>query len=304
MRIFIAGATGVIGRPLVSLLTSKGHTVFAMSRSQEKMDQIASSGAEPILADALNATSILEGLKTAKPDVVIEMLTSLPKEYTPQAMREASERNNKVRLEGGANLQKAAQAVGAKRYILQSSAFWYEPGPGFATEETPFAFHASPGIAAGAQVYAQMETRVLDAKRIDGVVLRFGFFYGPGTWYASNGNMAEQVRSGSYPIVGNGQGVWNFVHVEDAAHGIALSLDGLPGIYNITNDTPVQMSDWLPAYARWLGAPPPPRRTLEEELKQKGPDSVYYATQLRGASNAKAKKELGFVARPLEWLNA
>lgn len=303
MRIFIAGATGAIGNPLVNRLLAEGHEVFGMSRSKERAQQIAVLGATPVIADALNATSVLEAVKLAQPEVIIEMLTSLPKVYTPQAMKEAGELDKKLRIEGGANLQKSAEMMGVRRYMIQSSAFWYAPGSGLANEETPFAFNASPGISAGTKVYAEIEKRVLQAKNIEGVALRFGFFYGPGTWYASDGNMADQVRSRSYHLVGGGHGIWSFVHVEDAARGIAASLNCAPGAYNITNDTPVKLSTWLPAYARWLGAPPPPTRTIEEELRINGPDSVYYATQLRGASNAKAKKVLSFLPRPLEWLS-
>lgn len=302
MRIFIAGATGAIGRPLVAKLLADGHEVFGMTRSKEHAQHIADLGAAPIIADALNAASILDGIKIARPEIVIEMLTSLPKEYTPQAMKEAREQNKKVRTEGSINLQKAAQVVGVRRYIIQSSAFYYAPGPGLATENTPFVFNGPPGIAAGSKIYSESEKRVLQLKNIEGVILRFGFFYGPGTWYAPDGSMANQVRRRSYPIVGRGNGVWNFVHIEDAANSISLALNCAPGVYNIINDTPVEVSIWLPAYARWLKAPSPPTRSIEEELSINGADSVYYATQLRGASNAKAKKELGFLPRPLEWL--
>ena len=246
MRIFVAGATGAIGNPLVSQLVAEGHEVFGMTRSQERSRYISDMGAIPIIADALEASSILEGIKKAEPEVIIEMLTSLPKEYTPQAMRAASELDRKIRVEGGANLQKAAQSVGTKRYIIQSSAFWYEPGIGLADEETPFAFNASPAIAAGTKIYSQIENRVLQAENLESVVLRFGFLYGPGTWYAADGSMADRVRNKDYPIVGGGHGVWNFVHVEDVAQAIALSLDCPPGIYNITDDLPCGSSRMAP----------------------------------------------------------
>lgn len=302
MRIFIAGATGAIGHPLVRELLEEGHEVFGMTRSEERAMHIAQLGATPVIADALNEGSVLGAVKWVQPEVVIEMLTSLPKVYTPQAMREASALNDKLRTEGGAYLQKAAETTGCRRYMVQSAAFWYAPGPGLATEEDPFACNASPAIAAGSQKYAAIEKRVLQSDHLEGVALRFGIFYGPGTWYAPDGNMADQVRCNSYPIVGGGQGVWNFVHVEDAAKGISLALKAKPGAYNLTGDVPIAMHAWLPAYAHWLGAPPPLARTSEEELEINGADSVYYATQLRGASNAKAKRDLGFSPRKLEWL--
>lgn len=303
IRVFVAGATGAIGNPLLIQLIADGHKVFGMSRSKDRAQQIANLGATPVIADALNESSVLEAVKLVQPEVIIEMLTSLPKVYTPQAMKEAGELDKKLRREGGANLQKAAQIMGVRRYIIQSSAFWYAPGPGLAKEETPFAFDASPGISEGTNVYAEIEKRVLQANAIEGVALRFGFFYGPGTWYASDGNMADQVRNSSYHIVGDGSGVWSFVHVDDAAKGISAALNCPIGTYNVVDDTPLSLSKWLPSYARWLRAPSPPTRTVEEELFINGPDSVYYATQLRGASNAKAKKELHFHPRPLEWAN-
>lgn len=302
MKVFIAGATGAIGCPLVTRLLIDGHEVFGMTRSEERAKKMTQLGATPIIGDALNEASVLHALKLTKPEVVIEMLTSLPKVYTPQAMKEASTLNTKLQLEGGSYLQKAAEAVGSSRYIIQSGAFWYAPGIGFANEETPFAFNTTPGISAGAKIYQTIENRVLTSKHIEGVALRFGFFYGPSTWYATDGNMADQVRSKIFPIVGNGSGVWSFVHVEDAAISIAQALYCPTGAYNITNNTPLPLSTWLPAYARWLNAPPPPIRTIEDELRINGPDSVYYATKLRGASNTKAKHILNFKPRSLEWL--
>lgn len=304
VRVFVAGATGAIGFPLVNRLIAEGHEVFGMTHSRERAHQIKSLGASPIIADAFDAGAVMQGVKTAQPEVVIEMLTSLPKVYTPQAMRQAAEQDKKVRLAGGGNLQNAAQAAGVRRYIVQSSAFWYAPGMGLATEKDSFAFDATPAIAAGTKIYAEIERRVLEAQNLEGVALRFGFFYGPETWYAPDGNIADQVQHQQFYIVGGGQGVWNFVHVEDAAQGIVAALNCAPGIYNITNDAPSEMSVWLPAYARWLGAPAPLQMSNEEGQRINGPDSVYYATRLRGASNAKAKRELHFQPRPLEWLSA
>ena len=148
------------------------------------------------------------------------MLTHLPKEYTPESMRKAAELDAKIRREGGAHLQAAAEAYGTKRYIAQSSGFWYTPGFGLADENTPFAFEATPGIASGTRLYAEIEQRVLQSNKIEGVALRFGFFYGPGTWFHPQGSVAEQIHKKQFPIIGNGEGVWNFVHIEDAAKAI------------------------------------------------------------------------------------
>ncbi len=304
MKIFVAGATGAIGRPLIAQLLTKGHNVFGLTHSQEKASYLAANGVTPIIADVLDGAAILKEVKLIQPEVIIDMLTSLPKVYNLQAMRQAAVQDRKVRLEGGSHLQKAGQSVGIKRYIVQSSAFWYAPGKDLATEKDSFAFDATPGIAAGTRTYAEIEKRVLEAKDFEGIALRFGFFYGPETWFAPDGNIADRVRQQDLYLSGGGHGKWNFVHVEDAAQGITAALTCPPGIYNLTNDTPVEMATWLPAYARWLGAPPPLERSSEEEERLNGADTLYYATQLRGASNAKAKQELGFQARPLEWLSA
>jgi len=165
MRIFVAGATGAIGKPLVSRLVSEGHEVFGMTRSKEKSLQMRSMGATPIFGDALDATSLCEAVHLCQPEVVIEMLTALPKEYTPQSMHDAEAQNQKLWVVGGANLQNAAESAGVRRYILQSSTFWYAPGSGLATEATPFALDPSLPIAASANIYADQEHRVLGEKK-------------------------------------------------------------------------------------------------------------------------------------------
>lgn len=300
MKVFIAGASGAIGKPILNRLVRENHEIFGMTRSEKRANEIVKIGAVPVKVDALDFNQVQKKIMDIKPDVVIEMLTSLPKEYTPEAMKEAAKRNDILRKEGGANLQKAAILAKAKSYIIQSTAFWYAPGKGLADENMPFAFEASPGIAAGVKVYDEIEKRVLNAENIEGICLRFGFFYGPGTWYAPGKSMANQVKEGNYPILDGGDGVWSFIHVDDAADAVLGALKAKRGIYNITDDTPTKLSVWLPAFARFLNASPPAERSSE---KEDDPDMIYYATSLRGASNAKAKKELGFKPRPLEWLN-
>lgn len=219
-------------------------------------------------------------------------------------MRIAAERDREVRLEGGGNVLAAAQTVGVRRYVIQSSAFWYAPGPGAADESVPFAYDATPAIAAGTRLYAELERRVFEAAWTEGIALRYGFFYGPGTWYARDGSMANQVREGSFPIVGNGEGVWPFIHVADAAEATVAALTlGHPGAYNITDDYPSPLAVWLPAFAHWLGAPMPPHISVEKAIETSGPESVYYATRLRAPSNAESKQTLRFRPRPLEWLH-
>jgi nucleoside-diphosphate-sugar epimerase len=206
-------------------------------------------------------------------------------------------------LEGGANVLAAAQAAGVRRYLRQSIGFWAAPGLGLADEGTPLAFDASPAVAADARIVTELENRLLGTQNIEGIALRYGFFYGPGTWFNPDGDVARQVRQQQFPIVGNGEGVWSWLHIEDAAIAtVAAAERGNPGIYLIANDQPLAVREWLPAFARWLNAPPPPQISVEDVLTTNGADAVYYGTQMRGVSNAKAKCELTFQPRPLEWV--
>jgi nucleoside-diphosphate-sugar epimerase len=305
MRIFVAGATGAIGRPLITQLLAQGHDVVGLTRSSEKARTLAEQGAEAAIADVFDADAIHSVIKRTQPDVIIEQLTSLPKTYTPESMRAAAAQNDRVRREGGANVLAAAQAAGVRRYIVQSIGFWAAPGAGLADEATPLALDASPMIANGTRTIAEIERRLLTTPNLEGIVLRYGFFYGPGTWNAPDGDMAHQVRQQQFPIIGKGESVWSWIHVEDAAIATVAAVDrGDPGIYLITDDQPLPVRVWLPAYAQWLDAPPPPRVLVEEALSLASEDAVYYGTQLRGASNARAKRELGFQPRSLEWIDA
>jgi hypothetical protein len=164
---------------------------------------------------------------------------------------------------------------------------------------------ASPAVAAEARVLAEIERRFLGSPNIEGIVLRYGFFYSPGTWFHPDGDVAQQVKQQHFPIVGSGEGVWSWLHIEDAAVATAAAAAagrGKPGIYLIANDQPLAVGQWLPAFAEWLNAPSPPQISVEDALQASGADAVYYGTQMRGASNAKAKRELSFQPRPLEWI--
>jgi nucleoside-diphosphate-sugar epimerase len=302
MKIFLAGATGAIGRPLIAQLLTHGHQVTAMTSSDRGLAILGELGAQGVVANALDAQAVRAAMERARPDTVIEELTSLPKHYTPDEMRTAAERDRQVRLEGGGNLYNAARAVGARRYIVQSTGFFYAPRPGLAVEEDPLAANASPAISGSVRTYMQLEERVVGGKDLRGTALRYGFFYGTGTWFTDDGDIAAQVRERKYPITGSGQGVWSWIHVEDAAAATVAALECAPGVYNIVDDDPSPLSVWLPAFAASVGAPDPPHITEQEALQAAGPDAVYYATQLRGASNAKAKREMAFAPRRLEWL--
>ena len=303
MKFFVAGATGVIGRPLTAELLAKGHTVVALTRSPKEAPALMERGIEPAIADVFDPDAIKGVLARAQPEIVIEQLTALPRTYTRESMTAAAPLNTRIRLEGGANVLAAAQAAGVRRYLRQSIAFWAVPGPGLADEETPLALDASPAVATDAHVVTELEHRLLGNADIEGIALRYGFFYGPGTWFNSDGDVAKQVRQQQFPIVGNGEGVWSWLHIEDAAIAtVAAAEHGNPGIYLIANDQPLPVRKWLPAFAQFLNAPSPPQISVDDALKAGGADAVYYGTQLRGVSNAKAKRELNFQPRPLEWI--
>lgn len=302
MKIFVAGATGAIGQPLIAQLLSNGHNVVALTRSREKAQTLA-AGVEPVVTDVFDAGAVKAAVIHAQPDVVIEQLTALPKTYTRESMSAAAALNTRIRVEGGANVMAAAQAAGVRRYLRQSIAFWGIPGTGLADEETPLAFDASPAVATDAHIVTDIERRLLETPSIEGIALRYGFLYGPGTWFDPNGDVAQQVRQQQFPIVGNGNGVWSWLHIEDAAIAtVAAAEQGNPGIYLIADDRPLAVREWLSAFAHWLNAPSPPQVSVEEALQLGGADAVYYGTQMRGVSNAKAKRELNFQPRSLEWL--
>jgi len=304
MKTFVAGGTGAIGRPFIAQLLARGHTVTALTRSSEKAQALMDQGVELAIADVFDAEAVKAVVSRAQPEVVIEQLTALPKTYTRESMNAAAALNNRIRFEGGANVLAAAQAASVRRYLRQSVAFYAVPGPGLADEDTPLAFDASPGVAAGAREITEVEHRLLGSPNIEGIVLRYGFFYGPGTWFNPDGDVARQVRQQQFPIIGNGEGVWSWLHIEDAAAAtIAAAEQGNPGTYLIAGDQPLAVREWLPAFARWLNALSPPQISVEDALKEDGgADAVYYGTQMRGVANTKAKRELNFQPRALEWI--
>lgn len=304
MKVFVAGATGAIGRPLVSALVAARHEVVGMTSSERGLSVLRKCGADGVVVDALDSGAVDAAIKRVRPHAVIEELTSLPKDYTPEAMRAAAERDHKLRLEGGQNVYSAARAAGAKRYLVQSTGFFYGPGPGLASEADLLAVNATPGIAGNVRTYQQIEARVLGSRDMEGVALRYGFFYGPGTYHdPETGSVTQQVREQKYPVIGSGAGVYSFIHVEDAAAATVAALESEPGVYNIVDDDPTEMRVWLPAFARFVEAPDPPHITEQEAARSGGPDAVYYAMRLRGARNDLAKRKLGFSPRRLEWLS-
>jgi nucleoside-diphosphate-sugar epimerase len=302
VNIFVAGASGAIGQPLVAELIRQGHTVTGMTHSDAGADKLKQAGAGVARVSAFDALALEEALRRSSAEIVIDQLTALPKD--PSQMAEAAPGDRKLRLEGGGNLLRAAQATGVRRYIQQSSGFFLKAGNGLADETESLATDATPRVAASAQTYTELESRLFSAPKIEGVSLRYGFFYGPNTWFHRDGASADQVRKQQTPVIGKGQGVWSWIHIDDSALATVAAITAPAGIYNIVDDDPSPVSVWLPAFARSLRAPAPPQITEEQGRQLAGEDVVYYHTKLRGASNKKAREILKFQPRRLEWLNA
>ncbi len=301
MRVFVAGASGAIGEPLTAELLKQGHSVVGMTTSEARAKNLQAQGVEAVIVDAFDAAAVESALRRAKPEVVIDELTSLPKD--PSDMPKYAAGDRKLRIEGGGNLFRAAIATGVRRYLQQSSGFFLKAAAGILADESSLMdVNASPGIAASARTYTELEARLFSSDAIEGVALRYGFFYGPKTWYHPGEAAANQVMQQRNPVIGKGEGVSSFVHINDAAIATVALLTAEPGVYNLVDNDPSPQSVWLPAFAKFVGASPPPRLSEVEVEAIAGEDAVYYATKLSGASNAKAKHLLGWKPRRLEWL--
>ena len=298
-RVFVAGASGAIGRPLVAQLVAAGHEVTGMTRREAAAAEIDAAGARGVVCDVFDPEALRAAVAAASPQVVVHELTSLPAELD---LRKSGiyDANNRIRREGTRNLLDAAGAAGVERVVAQSVAFVYEPVGGSVKSEADPVMTEAPGeFGSSLAATMNLERQVLEA---EGLVLRYGFFYGPGTSYAADGYQAAEVRRRRFPIVGRGDGVFSFVHVDDAAEATVIACDrGAAGVYNVCDDDPAPLRDWLPVYAAALGAKRPLRvpRLLARLLA--GPAVVAFATTLRGASNAKAKRELGWQPRHPSW---
>ncbi len=257
MRVFLAGATGVIGRRLLPLLIAEGHEVTGLARSQQRAEQLRAAGAQAEPADALDAPALRAAVARARPEAVVNQLTALPKRIDPRHIERDFELNDRLRSEASRTLAEAAREAGA-RLVAQSIAFMYAPGPPGTLhgEADPLVHDAPASFARTAGAVEALEQATLGA---GGTVLRYGYFYGPGTAIAQDGSIVTDLRRRRMPIVGSGQGVWSFVHVEDAARATlaALAPDAPSGVFNVVDDEPAPVAQWLPALARAVGAPRP-----------------------------------------------
>jgi 2-alkyl-3-oxoalkanoate reductase len=302
VKVFVAGASGAIGKPLMRQLVAAGHEVTGTTRREERAEEIRAAGAKAVVCDVFDREALETAVREAEPEVVVNQLTSLPQDYNPRTLD--YEPTNRVREEGGGNLMSAALAAGSRRYVTQSIAFIYAPEGDWVKDEQARPFEDAPApFDEGERAMLAHEREVLGTEGIEGLVLRYGQFYGPGTYYApGSGSLAKQVAKRMLPIVGPGTGTSSFVHVEDAAAATVAALDhGAPGIYNVSDDEPVPMKEWLPVYAEALGAKPPRRVPTWLARLVGGKMAVEFGVNLRGAANAKAKRELGWQPSYPSW---
>ncbi|MFI7221378.1 NAD-dependent epimerase/dehydratase family protein [Micromonospora maritima] len=303
MRVLVAGATGAMGKQLVPRLTGAGHEVFAMTRNAAAKARLSELGAVPVVADALDRGQVRAAVRDAKPDVIVHQLTAIGHIDTRHFDRSFAA-TDRLRIEGTDNLLAAGREAGVRRFVAASNgAFTYARTGGRAkTEQDPLDPAPIKQMAPMIAAVRHLEEAVLGAHRTEGIVLRYGAFYGPGTSMAPGSDQLEAIRKGKFPIVGNGGGVWSFVHIADAAEATVAAIQkGKPGIYNIVDDDPAPVAEWLPELARKLGARKPMHVPRWVGRLAAGEAGVVLMTELRGASNAKAKRELGWRPAHPSW---
>lgn len=304
MRVFVAGASGVIGHRLVPKLIANGHEVVATTRTPEKIEKLRALGAEAMVVDGLDASAVAEAVARAEPEVVIHQMTALTGAGNLRRFDDEFAVTNELRTRGTDHLLAAAEASGARRFSAQSFTGWASTREGgqVKTEEGPLDPNPPAAQRKTLEAIRYLETAVTNAPSIEGLVLRYGVFYGPGTSIGEGGDVVEMVRRRRLPIIGAGTGIWSFIHVDDAAAATLAAVErGAPGIYNIVDDEPAAVSEWLPYLAECLGAKPPRRVPTWLGRLAAGEVGVSMMTQIRGSSNAKAKRELGWHPRYKSW---
>jgi nucleoside-diphosphate-sugar epimerase len=298
MNVFVAGATGALGRALVPQLVARGHEVVGMTRSASKQDLLRSLGARPVVADALDPEAVAQAVASAEPDVIVHELTALS---GPMSMREARNPDrasaaimtNRLRTEATDHLLAAGRAVGARRFVAQSFGAFRSLDPG-----SP----APPRAALAAIEHLERAVTAIDWG--EGLALRYGGFYGPGTGISLEPDavMSAPIRKRRFPIVGDGGGVWSLIHIDDAAAATAIAVErGPSGVYDVVDDEPAPVREWLPVLASALDAKPPRRVPRWLGRLVAGETATVMMTEVRGASNEKAKRELGWAPRYANW---
>jgi nucleoside-diphosphate-sugar epimerase len=311
MKVFVAGATGALGRALVPQLVAAGHDVVGMTRSASKQDLVRSLGARPVVADALDADAVAQAVAVAEPEVIVHQLTALSGKVSARDMRHPERSpvaimTNRLRTEGTDHLLAAGRAVGARRFIAQSfGAFRWDRTRGpVLSEADPIDPDPPAGLRAALVGILHVERTVPAIEWGQGLVLRYGGFYGPGTGVsmAPDAVMSVPIRKRWFPIIGDGGGMWSQIHIDDAATATVAALDhGGPGVYNVVDDEPAPVREWLPALASALGAKPPRRIPRWLGRLAAGEAATLMMTEASGGSNAKAKQELAWRLKYPSW---
>ena len=305
MKILVAGASGALGKQLVPRLVADGHEVVGTTRTEQKLPMLNELGATGVVADLLDPDQVARVVAEAEPEVIIHELTALNRPFDIKHFDRTFEETNRLRTESTDHLLAAGRAAGVKRFIAQSYAGWPAARTGelVKSEDEPLDPAPPKNIRKTHDAIRYVEEAVTGADWTEGLVLRYGGFYGPGTSLsAESGAQVEQIRERKFPVVGNGAGVWSFVHIEDAADATALAVThGRRGLYNIVDDEPAPVAEWLPAAASAVGAKPPRHVPLWLGRLVAGEVGAVMMTEVRGASNEKAKRELGWRPRHASW---
>ncbi len=306
MRIFVAGATGALGRQLLPRLVERGHEVTGMTRSESKQQLVRDLGGRPVVGDALDPESVAQAVAAAEPEAIVHQLTAIPHAIDMRHFARDFAQTNRLRTEGTDHLLAAGRAVGARRFVAQSyaPAIYARAGGPVKAEDDPVDETPPDQVRETVDAIRYLESAVTGAGWTEGVALRYGAFYGPGTNFSlgPEGVFVEAIRKRQLPLVGSAGGVWSFIHIEDAAEATVNAIEGRGrGVYNVVDDEPAAVADWLPVAAKAVDAPAPRRVPRWLGRLFAGEWATVMMTETRGASNAKAKRELAWTPRHASW---